>query len=280
MGRHGALDVRRRRSIFVLAAALLALGCGRTDTIVGAELTDAPVSSLYLEAESGLLAGGFTIQLDPNASGGKYILPPTLPSLGAPGPASAQYTFTVGLSGTYLIWGRIHGPGAENNSFWVRVDDGPYYQWRLSTGVIWYWGPVTSGLDYFHPISFLLAAGSHQLLVRNSATEVGLDKLYITALGDVPPGNDTPCDPPNSIQLADGGCEPSCGSHGTNTTCGGPECSGQVPLVAYDCYICCYFPSGADGGGASDARASDGEALDGHALDGAMDARPPDANSD
>jgi hypothetical protein len=268
--------VRKPHTVLLCAAGLaLSAGCGRVETVVGAELTDAPVSSLYLEAESGLLAGGFTIQVDPNASGGKYILPPSTASLYAPGTASAEYTFAVGLSGTYLFWGRIRGPGAENNTFWLSVDDGPFYQWRLSTGVIWYWGAITSGTDYGHPIPFLLAAGSHRLTFRNSATEVGLDRLYITALGDVPPGNDTKCDPPNSIQLADGGCEPSCGSHG-NTTCGTTACAGQTPLVAYDCDICCHIPpAGADAGDASAADAPDGDA----AGDGA-DVRTPDASSD
>ena len=56
----------------------------------------------------------------------------------------------------------------------------------------------------------------------------------------MPPGNDTPCTPPHSIQLA-GVCQPSCGSeHGT--TCGVPQCKGQTPLPAYDCDICCVAP--------------------------------------
>jgi hypothetical protein len=237
--------------------------CGRIETVVGAELADAPVSSVYLEAESGQLSGGFTIESDPTASGGKYILPPAgVESLQAPGAASAQYTFSVDISSSYLVWGRIRAPGASNNTFWIRVDDGPFYQWRLSTGFIWYWGAITSGTDYFHPIPFLLSAGTHQLFVRNSATAVGLDRLYITAGGDTPPGNDTPCNPPNSIQLVDGGCQPSCGSHG-DTTCGVPECAGQKPLDAYDCDICCYVTdAGADAG-------RDGGQLDGAPADAA-----------
>jgi hypothetical protein len=172
--------------------------------------------------------------------------PPGSQSPLVPGNATAEYTFTLVRSGTYLLWGRIHAPGALNNAFWVTMDNGPSYRWQLSTGVVWFWGAVTSGTDYGNPIQFALDAGSHRLVVRNSTPGVGLDRLAVAVPGDVPPGNDTPCNPPNSIQLADGGCEPSCGSHG-GTTCGA-ACAGQPPLPSYDCAVCCFVrDAGAEG---------------------------------
>ena len=246
---------------------LLALcACGRIDTSVGTQIvggadtgTDASLPrAVYMEAESGNLSG-FTIESDSTASGGEYILPPPgQTSLLVPGDASADYTFAV-ASGSYLVWGRIHGPGAENNSFWVSMDHGTSELWHLSTGVIWYWGPVTNGTDYSHPITFDLDAGPHELVVNNADPGVDLDRLYVTSLGDVPdvPPNDTPCNPPNSIQLEDGGCEPSCGSHG-NTTCGAPQCAGQPLLVSYDCTVCCLATdAGSEDGGPSDAGSGD-----------------------
>jgi hypothetical protein len=234
-------------------AALIALACGRVETEVGAELSPeaappepVPVS-VYMEAESGRLSG-FTIEHDPAASGGEYILPPPgVESLQVMGAATAEYTFTLSRSGIYILWGRIHAPGAWNNSFWVVMDDGQPYHWPLSTGVIWFWGPVTNGTDYNHPIQYWLAAGSHRLVFHNSAPGVSLDRLYVTVPGDVPPGNDTPCHPPHSIQLADGGCAPSCGSHG-NTTCGA-ACTGLPALGSYDCAVCCFISdAGVDAG--------------------------------
>jgi len=243
-----------------LAICLAPCGCGRVDTPVGRELpasdaADEPApTSVYFEAESGQLSG-FTIESDPLASGGEYILPPSdVVSLETPGNASATYTFTLGVSQTYLVWGRIRSPGAFNNSFWITIDDGPAYEWRLSTGFIWYWGAVTNGTAYFQPISFGLAAGTHRLVVQNAEPDVGLDRLYVTVPGDVPPGNDTPCDPPNSIQLEDGGCERSCGSHGSGTTCGA-ACDGLPPLTAYDCAVCCFASDAGNEGGSSDAAA-------------------------
>jgi hypothetical protein len=235
---------------------LLALGCGRVETSIGAEFArdaaaagsdgQAPVSVCF-EAESGKLSG-FTIEMDPAASGGEYVLPPPgSQSLLVPGDASAAYTFELATPATYVLWGRIHGPGALNNAFWVTVDNGPSYRWQLSTGVVWFWGPVTSGTDYGNPLHYVLDAGSHELVFRNSTPGVGLDRVCVTVPGDMPLGNDTPCDPPNSIQLADGGCVPSCGSHGS-TTCGA-ACAGQPALSSYDCAVCCFVPdAGADGG--------------------------------
>src|SRR5580692_3338869 len=208
-------DVNILGSLRFAGPCLLGLACGRIDTSVGTQVapdsgtgTDAQLPrSVYMEAESGKLSG-FVIETDPTASAGKYILPPKgTQSLTEPGGASAEYAFAV-AAGKYFFWGRIRAPGAENNAFWVTMDSGPSYLWHLSTGVIWYWGRVTNGADYTHPIVFELDAGPHKLVVRNAEPGVGLDRLYVTSLGDVPPGNDTPCNPPDSIQLADGGCEP------------------------------------------------------------------------
>jgi hypothetical protein len=254
-----------------IAAMGLGTGCGRLLTEVGEQLdaqSDAPApqdaaceaTSFYIDMPSGTLSGGFSIQADVDA--GEYLSPPAQASTQVPGAASAVFTFPVACGGTYLLWGRIHGPGALNNTFWLSMDQEPFYQWRLSTGVIWYWREVTHGTDYFHPIPYVLDAGVHRLTVRNSATDVGLQRFFVAVPSDMPPGNDTPCDPPNSIQLVDGGCEVSCGSHG-NTVCGSIVCTGQPQLVAYDCTVCCLQPpdagadSGADAGPDADAGAPD-----------------------
>jgi hypothetical protein len=242
------------RNSCVVGLFLTASACGRIETVVGELARDsgAPVS-VYLEAESGRLAGGFTIETDPAASGGKYILPPAgVQSPQSPGNASAEYVFSVQSSRTYLLWGRIRAPTVSSNSFWVSMDDGPSSIWHLSTGVIWFWGTVTSGTDYTQPNQYPLSAGTHRLVFRNAADGVGLDILYVTVPGDMPPGNHTPCQPPNSIELADGGCEPSCGSHGRDTTCGQLACAGQPALPAYDCFICCFASDAGPDSGATD----------------------------
>jgi hypothetical protein len=226
------------------AALATTLACGRVDTTVGAEIAAAPV---YIEAEDGQLSGGFIVESDPTASGGEYILPPAVTSTDAPGAAAAEYVFRANQPGSYVVWGRIHGPGASNNSFWITVDGVETVgietiRWRLSTGVIWYWAPLTRDTDYGDPVVFQLDAGIHHLAFRNCEPGVGLDRLYITTAafdgGGIEPPNHTKCDPPNSIQLADASCQDSCGSL-LGSTCGAQVCAGFVPLPAYDCTFCC-----------------------------------------
>jgi hypothetical protein len=225
-----------------LAAVALMIGCEATQTSVGVYK---PVVStgLYLEAEDGELSGGFTVGQDPEASNGRYLAPPAgVLSLDQPGAARARYSFNTTLPGEYLIWGRIHSPDAIHNTFWIQVDGAAWYHWRLTTGEIWYWAPFHDNFNYSKPLWFNLAAGAHELLVANSVEGDRLDRFYITADGDTPPGNNTPCHPPHSVQL-DGGCAPSCGSQGGNT-CGATACMGQRIIPAYDCDICCIVVPG------------------------------------
>jgi hypothetical protein len=225
-----------------LAAALSAIGCDATVTSVGV-YKPVLATGLYIEAEDGELSGGFTVGEDPTASNGKFLAPPAgIIALDQPGDARAHYSFTITTPGEYLIWGRIHSPDAIHNTFWIQVDGATWYHWRLTTGEVWFWNPFTDNFNYGVALKFDLTAGAHELLVANSIEGDRLDRFYVTADGDVPPGNDTPCHPPHSVQL-DGGCSPSCGSQGGNA-CGTAACVGRTAIEAYDCDICCVVPPG------------------------------------
>lgn len=218
----------------------LAAGCDATTTSLGAWLPEVS-TGFYLEAESGQLSGGFTAGKDTSASAGGCLEPPAgAPSPDEPGAARARYTFDVATGGVYLIWGRIHSPDPTHNSFWFQVDGGTWFIWRITTGEVWYWVPLHEKAKYGTPLEFNLDAGPHQLVVANAVEGNRLDRFYLTADGDTPPGNDTPCNPPHSVQLS-GSCVPSCGSQGGNE-CGAMACQGRTILPAYDCDICCKAP--------------------------------------
>jgi hypothetical protein len=266
-GRCGAPWVRRLGRDLALAAFAVSLaGCDSTVTSVGAWAPivaepepepdpdpPEPSNTIYLEAESGELSvvsdatqptpSGFAIVPDVSASGGQYLEPPLGNSDSMPGPARALYRFNVASDGDFVIWGRIYSPNASQNRFWFQVDGGEWYRWRISTGQIWYWDDFHDNINYFNELLFPLGAGPHELQIASCTSGAKLDRLYITSQGDEPPGNDTPCDPPHSIEVG-GECLPSCGSlapPGMNTTCQG--CEGQPELVgAYDCPICCVAP--------------------------------------
>ena len=221
-----------------LALCWCAVACEPRVTNVGS-WTD---SGQFLEAESGLLSGGFEVSTDGTASGEHILVIPTgLLSEDTPGEARAVYHFAVRTPGDYKIWGRIRSPTAANNRYWVRVDDGVWVKWRISVGDIWYWDAFHDNTDYGNAIEYRLSVGKHQLTIANCADNVDLDRLYVTPdLTEVPPGNHTNCSPPHSIEVA-GVCELSCGARGGNKC--GTACTNHEPFYAYDCGsmgMCCY----------------------------------------
>jgi hypothetical protein len=203
---------------------------------------------LYLEAERGLLSGGFAIASDPQASNGQYIEGPTGPvyDMAPGGPAQAHYSFELDSDGDYVIWGRIYSPSISSNRFWFQVDGGDWHLWRITVGVIWYWDDFHDNQRYNDTFHFPLTAGPHQLIIANAVNGAKLDRLYITADGDEPPGNDTPCRPPHSIDMGGGICSPSCGSQATvgmGTSCDTTVCMDNPDQRdAYDCGVCCLVP--------------------------------------
>ena len=214
------------------------LGCEPLATQVGSWNEADSNGGVYLEAEAGTLSGGFSVADDASASAAHFLLPPAEAGSDLePGPARASYAFSLREEGEYRLWGRIRSPDAIHNRFWVQLDGGSWVLWRISVGDIWYWDDVHVNTDYGVALNFPLLAGKHELVLANAANEVGLDRLYVTADGDEPPGNDTACDPPHSISVA-GECLPSCGGLG-GTACSDEMCAGKPLLAAYDCAICC-----------------------------------------
>ena len=196
------------------------------------------VTGDYLEAEDGVLSGPFVIGADARASNGHFITPEVGSSSETePGPARAEYRFVAPTSGTYQIWGRIHSPDVSENRFWFQLDGGTWIKWRITTGDIWFWDAFHDNLDYGTPLQFTLGTGPHTLVIANCVDGVGLDRLYYAADTITPPGNDTPCDPPNSIDT-DAGCQRSCGSLG-GTHCSTTECVGLPTVHTFDCAACC-----------------------------------------
>ena len=201
----------------------------------------------YLEAEDGELSFGFSIVADVAASNGQYIQPPTGPAVEQPPvdtTARARYTFELANAGDYVIWGRIYSPDVSSNRFWFQVDGGTWTLWRITVGEIWFWDDFHADANYDDALHFQLAAGPHELVIAKDASTARLDRLYITSHGDEPPGNDTPCRPPHSIDRG-GECFESCGSQappGMGTTCVVSMCAGQELLTAYDCNGCCVVP--------------------------------------
>jgi hypothetical protein len=138
--------------------------------------------NIAIEAESGIATLPMTVGNDSGASSGSFLWVPqgsgnqTTPSSSA---GTVQYTFSVDISGTYRIWGRVMAPNGSDDSFFVSMDGSAYTIWDTARSTSWIWDLVNArkGAD---PLEFQLSAGTHTLTIMQREDGTKLDKLIIT----------------------------------------------------------------------------------------------------
>jgi hypothetical protein len=184
------------------------------------------------------LPEAFTIGDDAKASKGKYIESPAgFTSDGLPGPARATYMVNIPVAAKYVFWGRFYSPSRDHNRVWVKVDDGVWLKLRVTTGETWFWYAFTKDGEFDIPIAYDLTEGTHTLAVASDSDGVRVDRWYVSPSSDRPPGDNTICNPPHTIQVGDV-CQSSCGMLQGNS-CDAAMCAGKTSLPAYDCAVCC-----------------------------------------
>lgn len=145
----------------------------------------ASADTQWFEAENvaGAITSPLLIKNDSAASAGSYIVGPDgLNSQNTP-PATgtAKYSFGVSAPGTYRIFARVKAFDTTSNSFWVRMDNGPWIRWSdIVLGSAWHWDFVHDNVSPTSPILFNLAAGNHVFEVAYRENRTQLDLLVIT----------------------------------------------------------------------------------------------------
>ena len=138
----------------------------------------------WLESECGAVGSIFNEVADANASGGTYVTV----QAGNNSTASASnnsddqliYTFNVSESGSYALWARVITPNANDDSYWIQMDDGAWFTWNsIGPFSAWAWAQTNT---------YSLTAGTHTLKIAYREDGALLDKLYITKNGDTPTG--------------------------------------------------------------------------------------------
>jgi hypothetical protein len=135
------------------------------------------------EAESGAVTAPMQVSSDSNASGGRYIAVASgTNSKAAPPPdGSSVIPFSLPAGGTYKLWGRVIAPTKEDDSFWVRLDGGPWVDWNdIAAGSAWHWATVTDDANGDAPVLVDLAAGTHTISVAYREDGTRLDSVLIT----------------------------------------------------------------------------------------------------
>jgi hypothetical protein len=119
---------------------------------------------------------------DVTASNGHYVtVEPGVQSLDqAPGDdKSIEFSFSVVDNGTYSVIARINCPSYDDDSFWVKMDNGEYQVFNMLKNSGWEWIKFD---DY------ALAEGEHSLFIAYREDGALLDKIFISNQGTTPEG--------------------------------------------------------------------------------------------
>lgn len=153
------------------------------------ELTE----EIWLEAECGNLGSNWSEHTDVTASRNKYVeIQSGLNSTGS-APTGVDdrisYTFDVTNAGNYQIWGRVKAGSSSDDSFWVRMNNGTWYQWNnIPTSSDFAWSQVHDSQNGDAVVSFYLSAGSNTLDIAYREDGTQLDKILIEQNGVDPTG--------------------------------------------------------------------------------------------
>ncbi|MEI9947397.1 MAG: carbohydrate-binding protein [Chitinophagaceae bacterium] len=130
----------------------------------------------WMEAECAIVGSDWDIISDPLTSSGKYAtVKAGLQSTGsAPANASGHivFPFTIDSAGNYNFVARINGPTPNDDSYWVRVDNGAWVSLNGLTTAGWEWAILANDVS--------LTVGAHTFTVGYREDGAGLDKVLIT----------------------------------------------------------------------------------------------------
>lgn len=135
----------------------------------------AGTESIYFEAECASYGSDWEEFMDEEASNGAYVTVRSGLNSTESAPIGSESTidipFTVSHDTAYYLFGRVNCPSADDDSYWLKIDDG---EWVLANGLAtvgWGWAPLTH-TD--------LTAGDHTLTITYREDGALLDKICIT----------------------------------------------------------------------------------------------------
>lgn len=143
-----------------------------------------PVTGKWLEAECGTPGSNWNTVTDAAASGGRYVTVQSGLNSTASAPTGAAATislpFTIESAGTHNIFARINCSNADNDSYWVKIDNGSFVMVNNLVTSGWEWKQLISSTN--------LGTGSHTLTIAYREDGAHLDKIAITTSTTVPTG--------------------------------------------------------------------------------------------
>jgi hypothetical protein len=131
---------------------------------------------IWLEPECGIVGSNWDVLDDPTASGGKYVTIKSGMNSTRTAPKDTvtnvvEIPFTIKTPGNYNFLARAIGATANDDSYWVKVDDNAFASASGLVGTTWTWNRLTSAQ---------LAAGQHKLTITYREDGAKLDKILVT----------------------------------------------------------------------------------------------------
>ena len=186
--------------------------------------------ALWVEAENLVTPTcGYNFRdiIDAGASGGHYL--ETSPNIISAAPTDSAsmlvWRFTLPTSGSYHVYGRVNCPTWDDDSYWIKLDDGNFSNFvnGLCTNGAWEWKEL---------IGQQLTAGSHSLTLGCREDGARLDKLCITLSATPPTGmGGTPTAPGDGNT---GNDNPGTDDPGTDTPKEGLDSNLPIVIITTD----------------------------------------------
>ena len=156
---------------------------------------EACTDQVWIEGECGEVGSEWRYVKRDTASNGGYVVssqttyltPPTSTDL----PSVIAFTTQELSAGEYYLYFRMNARAVDNNSFWVKVDEGNWidFSYNLDGTVLltegFEWKQVTNATD---STTFDLDAGNHTIYVATRETGTYLDKVFLGMQDTVPTG--------------------------------------------------------------------------------------------
>jgi lysophospholipase L1-like esterase len=131
--------------------------------------------TIYYEPECATVGGNWNINEDAGASGGYYVtVRPDIESVGEAPSTSDDHiyiNFSAERDSTYYLFARLNCPTYDDDSFWIKMDNGSF---DMKNGL------VTSGWAWVSLGSYVLSAGEHTLTIAYRENGAKMDKISIS----------------------------------------------------------------------------------------------------
>jgi hypothetical protein len=137
----------------------------------------------YYEFECGTVGADWNVVSDPQASNKNYVTvrsgKQSLSQAPTGSAAAVSIPFSVDTTETFYLYARLNCPTADDDSFWLKLDNGPFSMLN---------GLTTSGWTWLRLTSVFLQQGQHKLTFAYREDGAQLDKLCITDYAATPTG--------------------------------------------------------------------------------------------